>query len=361
MLIAEIHSSQKTVSRVCDEIIAGKYNVYLFGRNIWAGDIIDKLGIAGVIDEFTHEKAFKNVPVINNLNAINPATDIVISCILGRPWTIKQKLDARGIRNIDYFSFWRYCKLDLIDTRGWNVFKSNFAESKYEKLSADLNDAESKSTLENIVNFRLSQDMSFMKFYPDRQFYQYFEPFLNLSNETFVDVGGFDGLTSFQFVNYCNDPVKIIFFEPDGDNMAVAKSRLALVGCAVDFFQMGLSEKPQQLRFSNSGSTSTITENGDIIIDTNSIDNVLQSYSNDDKFYIKMDIEGWELSALEGAKETIKNKRPKLAICVYHKPNDLLDIYNYVKAINPSYKVYLRHYTEGIDETVMYFIPASIV
>jgi hypothetical protein len=90
-----------------------------------------------------------------------------------------------------------------------------------------------------------------------------------------------------------------------------------------------------------------------------SLDNILgtRNLSDNNNLYIKMDIEGWEMNALKGAENLIKTLKPKLAICVYHKPNDFLEIYNYIKELNPNYKIYLRHYTEGVVETVMYFIP----
>jgi hypothetical protein len=73
--------------------------------------------------------------------------------------------------------------------------------------------------------------------------------------------------------------------------------------------------------------------------------------------FIKLDIEGAEQDALCGAKETIKKYTPILAICIYHKAQDWYKIPQIVLDINPNYKLYLRHYMEGIYETVMYFIP----
>jgi hypothetical protein len=73
--------------------------------------------------------------------------------------------------------------------------------------------------------------------------------------------------------------------------------------------------------------------------------------------FIKMDIEGWELKALSGCKDHIINDKPKLAIAVYHNSNDFHQIPNYILSLNPDYDLYLRHYTEGWSETVMYFVP----
>lgn len=48
---------------------------------------------------------------------------------------------------------------------------------------------------------------------------------------------------------------------------------------------------------------------------------------------------------------------PKLAICCYHKFDDLWKIPEQVLAMRDDYSIYLRHYTNGLHETVMYFIP----
>lgn len=70
--------------------------------------------------------------------------------------------------------------------------------------------------------------------------------------------------------------------------------------------------------------------------------------------YIKMDIEGSEADALAGAHETILRFRPKLAICLYHKPADLWSIPLSIKQRYPFYRLYLDHHTLHNQETVMY-------
>ena len=46
-----------------------------------------------------------------------------------------------------------------------------------------------------------------------------------------------------------------------------------------------------------------------------------------------------------------------LAIAVYHDIVDFWRIPEYVLSLRPNYQIYLRHYTEGWSETVMYFVP----
>jgi hypothetical protein len=70
-----------------------------------------------------------------------------------------------------------------------------------------------------------------------------------------------------------------------------------------------------------------------------------------------MDVEGAEKEALLGARKTIQNEKPALAVCVYHKFDDLYVIPDLIQSFGVKYKYYLRHYTLGLAETVLYAVP----
>ena len=70
--------------------------------------------------------------------------------------------------------------------------------------------------------------------------------------------------------------------------------------------------------------------------------------------WIKMDIEGSEMQALEGARETIKNNRPKLTICIYHSDEDMIQIIEYIHSLVPEYQLYVRHHSKDAVDTVLY-------
>ena len=72
--------------------------------------------------------------------------------------------------------------------------------------------------------------------------------------------------------------------------------------------------------------------------------------------FIKMDIEGAELKALKGAKNIILRDKPKLAISIYHKPEDIVEIPLFIKELVPEYKLYIRHYSNDSIETVLYAV-----
>ncbi len=81
-----------------------------------------------------------------------------------------------------------------------------------------------------------------------------------------------------------------------------------------------------------------------------------------------MDLEGYERKALSGMKELIKSNLPMLAVCVYHKIDDLIVIPNIIKEMeldsylnNITYKYYLRHHSHNAEELVFYAVPCHII
>ena len=95
---------------------------------------------------------------------------------------------------------------------------------------------------------------------------------------------------------------------------------------------------------------SRIDENGEDEVEVRALDEVVDGKVT----FIKMDIEGAELQALFGAEKTIKKYKPKLAICIYHRLEDILEIPAYIHSIVPEYKFYIRHYSFSTSETVLY-------
>lgn len=96
-----------------------------------------------------------------------------------------------------------------------------------------------------------------------------------------------------------------------------------------------------------------VSTDGDGVIRAVSIDKRL---AGERVTFIKMDIEGSEMEALSGCADTVRRCRPKLAICVYHKSEDVVEIPRKVLEMNPEYKLYLRHYSYSDTETVLYAV-----
>lgn len=180
---------------------------------------------------------------------------------------------------------------------------------------------------------------------------QYFDlPELPHDNhEVFVDGGAYTGDTILGFQRWAKHFDHIYAFEPEAGNRAICKKQLKVNRMTI--LPYGLWNRQEVLRFHTDKAQSCIDENGKEEINLVALDDVL---SGKRVTFLKMDIEGAEQKALQGAAKTIQNYHPKLGICVYHKPEDICEIPAYILSLNQSYRFYLRHYSLWHTETILY-------
>ncbi len=176
--------------------------------------------------------------------------------------------------------------------------------------------------------------------------------------EIFVDVGCCDLSSSIRLKDRCKTLKRVYAFEPDPHNYNKCEKAASLhfKDGVVKIIGKGTWSEDKTISFNASADgTSHISENGGTSIEVVAIDNVIAS---DEKVtFIKMDVEGAELESLKGARHTIQRCKPKLAICIYHKAEDMQDIPLYIKELVPEYKLYVRHHSNGASETVLYAMP----
>lgn len=232
-----------------------------------------------------------------------------------------------------------------------NILKNN--RNEINKVIQLLADERSKMVLESLIKFRCTQDFAVLKeIYEENQYYP--EGIIKIESDTiFVDAGAYDGNTAVEFVEKHKDKYKQIYsFEPEKNNFIKMKNRLEEYRFKnIEIFQKGLSNKNTIIRFSEGqGAGSKIDDNGNEFIETLALDDL----NLEGNILIKMDIEGEELNALVGAKNTIAKNKPRLAICIYHKSEDLWLIPLYIKSLVPEYKIYIRHHHQTPWETVCY-------
>ena len=175
--------------------------------------------------------------------------------------------------------------------------------------------------------------------------------------EYFVDAGCFNGGTSMQCASVLgNDLKKIYAFEPNEDNCITCDKQLASIGCAYELYQAATWSAKAVLNFRANelaADASKVVMGGEITVLGESIDSKL---SGRIATYIKLDVEGSELETLKGAVNTIKQYRPRLAISIYHKPEDIVLIPIFLEELGMDYKYYLRHYQTRMQESVLYAI-----
>ncbi len=182
---------------------------------------------------------------------------------------------------------------------------------------------------------------------------QYFSlPQITTSKEeVFVDAGAFNGDDCIDFINTYTNYKKIYAFEPDIKNYENCTNRLHDYA-NIEVINSGLWSDNTCLSFSFKSSGSSHISGDDLnTIKVVSLDKALP---DEIITWIKMDIEGSEIDAINGARAIIAKHKPKMSVCVYHKPQDIIQIPEILHSLNKSYTFYLRHYSLGNLETVLY-------
>jgi len=200
----------------------------------------------------------------------------------------------------------------------------------------------------------------------DKQYFDF--PELYQKGTTFVDAGCFDGKNSIHFAKWCKGEYEsILAFEPDVENCKICERNIQEAG--IDCFrliQAGLSSRREKVKFTTGLDSANyvqddIVQQGDVLvvrgtgcvktIQTDRLDEYTRHLTVG---FIKMDIEGSELSALQGAEDTIKRDKPFMAVSIYHRRGDVLAIMDYLHQLVPDYRFRIRHYGPLVYDTVLF-------
>lgn len=225
----------------------------------------------------------------------------------------------------------------------------------------ELQDEVSKQTLDCVLQGRISGNQDYFSFcYRPDQYYP--KELVQFSNdEVMVELGSNNGDTLLSFLQHCPQFKRIYCFEPDKNCIPLLekiKQSKKEYEDRIILEQKGAWSSTTTLFFSLEGNV--IAGNGHLVSDLSRSTEAINVVAIDDIIpepitYMKMDIEGCELEALHGAEKQIVKNKPTLAICVYHKMSDFIDIWSYLKHLNPDYRFYLRHHNKfSATETVLY-------
>lgn len=243
-----------------------------------------------------------------------------------------------------------------------------FFSSNKEKIDGIINmlsDEESKRIYKKALLYRQTR---LLYHRPGRSHgYQYFPNDIihTNENEVFLDCGAFTGDTIQDFIKITNNKFKkIVAFEPDSDNFIKLK-KLSDVDTRIVPLKAGVWDHSGTVDFYEGTSGSSRVQDVKNICGMNSgtylvsipvkaIDAVNEC---SDATFIKMDVEGSEMNALKGALQTIKKNRSKLAICIYHSDDDMVNIPEYLYSNLDNYSFYVRQHSYTINETVLYAVP----
>jgi len=173
----------------------------------------------------------------------------------------------------------------------------------------------------------------------------------------YIDCGAFTGDTIQNLATAGFEFEAIAAFEPD------LASYMVLVGCLGQFksafsFPCGVADQAKRIGFAGGqGGGSHIDPGAGEQVTCVALDEALHGFRAN---FIKMDVEGAELSALEGAKEMIADSKPVLAISVYHHPSHLWQIPFLINSWRLDYRFFLRGHGHSSFDLVVYAIPDRV-
>lgn len=254
------------------------------------------------------------------------------------PWTCVADINAKNIKD---------CPVEILT-------REEAAEKYHDAVYVIPYSAYASKIERELRSLKIGSILN-LKILCESQSKQYMDVIPFSDNEVFIDGGCFD-LSTVTAFRKASPGCKVYSFEPDKYNYASCKEKaekLSLTNC-VTIENSGLWSDTETLHFNaTSDAGSRITESGESKIEVTSLDEYFAD-KNALPTFIKMDIEGSEFRALEGAKNIIRKNKPRLAICVYHKPEDILSLPGYILELNDTYRFALRHYSLHATETVLY-------
>jgi FkbM family methyltransferase len=180
-----------------------------------------------------------------------------------------------------------------------------------------------------------------------------------LADEVFVDCGAFTGDTVEAFLASREGRFsEIVAVEPDAVNGQVLLDRVAdwkRAGVGpITVEPVAVGSARGTLTFATTGTAGSRVGSGTETVEVAPLDELLATKR---PTYMKFDVEGAERDGLMGASQTIRAHAPVLAVCLYHKPEDLWDLPLLVRSMRPDYRFHVRRYSDERWETILYAIP----
>ncbi len=235
---------------------------------------------------------------------------------------------------------------------GEGLFESYISEHESDimELTPLFADDKSREIFDALMKYRITGELSVLRGCETEK-----EEALGLlgigNNETFMDLGAYDGDTAERFMKLTDKHFeKIIAVEPDRRNYAKLRRRLYCLGSDVyEHYNAAVCAEDGPVTFFRRAGRSSSLEKGSRTktkgrpetIDGRSVDSILGGRK---ATLIKYDVEGSEEQALLGSAETIKKYKPRLIVSLYHRTEDMVSLPLLVHKLNPDYRLYLRHH-----------------
>ncbi len=316
--------------------------IVLYGMGDGADKIVTVLerygiNVAGVFvsDGFVRNKLYRGMPLMSYDDAKKSFGDMVVLVAFGTSL-------PDVMANVKRIASEQELYVPDVPVYGNNVFDVEFARNnrgKLEKVYNSLADEASRFVFESTVKYKLTGNPKYLFSCESSPDYTY--GLLDIKEGAVaVDCGAYIGDTVEEYLKYAPIPKTIHAIEPDPKTY----KRLCK-NCAeypfVNCVNAAVTDVVGKITFAGGGSRSSSIKGVGTEVDAISIDAILDGANAD---FIKMDVEGNEKRAIEGARNTIINYKPKLFISCYHRSEDIFEIPLQLFDLRPDYKIHMTHY-----------------
>lgn len=319
-----------------------KKAILLYGMGDGAEKILDALEMRGIraagvfaSDGFVRDKTFRGFRLMSFSEAKEAFGDFVVLLAFGtsRPEVLE---------NISRVAKERRLYVPDVPVAGGKLFDCELAAENKEKIKAvyeALSTEADRYDYESVIRYKLTGWPSYLRRSERDKSAAYV--LLSVNGGVCLDCGAFTGDTVAELLSFCPNVEKVYAIEPDGASFkklqryAAGDGRIIPVNAAV-------GRAAGEVRFSAAGNRGSRAE-GDgesVAVSCISIDGLLGGERAD---FIKLDVEGKEIDAIDGATETIRRFKPKMLVSCYHRSEDMFELPLKILKIRSDYKLHFCH------------------
>lgn len=322
------------------EKLCGK-RVVVYGTGNGADAVIDELERLGIeiigvcaSDSFVRDRSFRGFKV-RRISEYDGDFVVAVAFASSLPQVMNSIYALANERTVI---------VPCVPVKGKELLNREFINKNFDRINRAYHlmaDELSRKTFAAVVNFNFGGELPVLRSceVPKNSV---FGDVLRLgADESYLDIGAYRGDTVEEFFTQCSgEYLRITALEPD--IKSYSKLLEATKGLhSFTALNAAAAQECGERMFSGAGGRQSSFADTGRPVRTVSID----SLSAQNPFsYIKIDSEGAESQALEGARVTLKEQKPKLNIAAYHCFEDIFRLPLMISELNGEYRIFLRHH-----------------
>lgn len=300
-------------------------------------------------------RSFYGIPCIP-VNELRELDNVIVIIMVGNSESLCKQLDEYGIPWVLYQELAIDAFMGIPEDTKWFAGNSHKILEVYDLLE----DKKSKQVYATVLSNRIAHPVA-KRWYRDvvsDDEYFYTDCFRLTDREHYVDCGAYNGDSILRFMQAMEHKYSHIYaYELDKELYGQLEENVRNIK-NITCINAGVWDSSGEISYGkgtqNDPAAGISVYKKDNVVKGNVVD-LDTSLLGKEVTLIKMDIEGAEQKALKGAEKIIKSYAPKLAICLYHRLDDLWEIPLYIKKLNPQYKIFIKHHFPFNEwATVMY-------